>query len=396
MKIKEYMKPIAMGLLVVFACLGLGRFAFGMVLPLMQEDLAMNATQAGIVGSANFLGYFVGLFAVSKTYTRFGPAALISQALYVQAGSIVLMALVPHYLFAALFFSVTGFFGALANIGIMTYIAQVVPSHMKGRATGIVVAGIGLAVIFSSLIVPTFEKFLPYAWRVSWGVFAVCIVLISLWARRVMLCFPVHPNAHSTKNANLFLGEILRSHAFWHTGILFLLFGATAIMFMTFFVAAVSDTYGASTQISGIFWALLGVTSLFSGPFFGAVSDTIGRYKTLAILFGFQALAHSLLAFEVPLAWVFLSAALFGFSTWAVPSIMATLSSELFGLSHTARIMSLITLFFGVGQIVGPLLAGVMRDVTGSYSVAFACSSTVLFGALLLSLYAQYIQRRAG
>ncbi len=390
------MKPIAMGLLVVFACLGLGRFAFGMVLPLMQEDLAMNTTQAGIVGSANFLGYFVGLFAVSKTYTRFGPAALISQALYVQAGSIVLMALVPHYLFAALFFSVTGFFGALANIGIMTYIAQVVPSHMKGRATGIVVAGIGLAVIFSSLIVPTFEKFLPYAWRVSWGVFAVCIVLISLWARRVMLCFPVHPNAHSAKNTSLFLGDILRSRAFWHTGILFLLFGATAIMFMTFFVAAVSDTYGASTQISGIFWALLGVTSLFSGPFFGAVSDTIGRYKTLAILFGLQALAHSLLAFEVPLAWVFLSAALFGFSTWAVPSIMATLSSELFGLSHTARIMSLITLFFGVGQIVGPLLAGVMRDATGSYSVAFACSSTVLFGALLLSLYAQYIQRRAG
>ncbi|MBN2965484.1 YbfB/YjiJ family MFS transporter [Sulfurospirillum sp. T05] len=391
---KEYVKPIIMGLLVVFACLGLGRFAFGMVLPLMQEELSMNATQAGLVGSANFLGYFIGLFIVSKTYTRFGPSLLVSWALFVQAFSMVLMAVAPHYLLAALFFSATGFFGALANIGIMTYIAQVVPPKMKGRATGIVVAGIGLAVIFSSLIVPTFEKFLPYAWRISWGVFALSIVLIGLWARSVMARFLVQANAHHAKGDTLLLRDIVRSRAFWHTGILFLLFGTTAIMFMTFFVAAVSDTYGASTQVSGIFWALLGVTSLFSGPFFGAVSDTIGRYKTLAILFGLQALAHSLLAFEVPLAWVFLSAGVFGFSTWAVPSIMATLSSELFGLSHTARIMSLITLFFGIGQMVGPLLAGIIRDLTGSYTFAFACSSSVLLGALFLSLYAQRSQKR--
>ncbi|MDD3463816.1 MAG: YbfB/YjiJ family MFS transporter [Sulfurospirillaceae bacterium] len=59
---KEHLKPLICGIFIVFECLGLARFAFGMILPNMQIELGMNATQAGIVGSANFFGCFVGLF----------------------------------------------------------------------------------------------------------------------------------------------------------------------------------------------------------------------------------------------------------------------------------------------------------------------------------------------
>jgi MFS family permease len=156
-------------------------------------------------------------------------------------------------------------------------------------------------------------------------------------------------------------------------------------MYMTFFVATAMSKWQVSTEISGTFWAMLGVTSLFSGPFFGAVSDRIGRYATLTILFGLQACAHALLFFSLPSAWLFVSAAVFGFSTWAVPSTMATLSSELFGASHTARILGFVTLFFGVGQIIGPLCAGILTDYTGDFGVAFGASTLFLLFASLFS-----------
>lgn len=384
MSLKAHAKPIFISLLVVFSCLGLARFAFGMILPDMQHELHMSATEAGMVGSANFIGYFIGLFAVAPFYAKWGASVLISRALWIQAASMMAMACAPHYSVAALFFTLTGFFGALANIGIMTYIAQRVPAHIKGRATGMVVAGIGFAIIMSGIVVPLLASFIEHPWRISWGFFASIIALIAYLAQGVLARFPID-SVHNQAQSLLSLTTILRSLSFWKTGVLFFLFGMSAIMFMTFFVVAVSEQWHASTTLSGTFWALLGVSSLFSGPVFGIVSDRLGRYKTLAIVFFVQAFSHACLALGLPLSWLLLSALLFGFSTWAVPSIITTLSNELFGSAYTARILGLVTLFFGVGQMVGPLLAGVTRDLTGSYTVAFTCSSLLLLSGVALA-----------
>lgn len=384
--LREHLKPLIAGIFVVFSCLGLARFAFGMIVPNMQLELGMNATQAGIVGSSNFLGYFIGLFVIAPFYKTFGPAKLISRSLWTQGASMVFMALSPHYLLAALFFSVTGFFGALANIAIMTYIAQVVPPQIKGRATGIVVAGIGLGIIASGAIVPLVEWFSPVSWRISWAVFACFIVIIGLKTYAILLQFIPHPTGQSV-HETLYLRQIVRFGPFWRTGFLFFMFGMTAIMYMTFFVATAVNKWHISTEISGTFWAVLGITSLFSGPFFGILSDRIGRYMTLGILFGLQACAHLFLFLSLPSFWLMVSASLFGFSTWAVPSIMTTLSSELFGSVHTARILGFITLFFGVGQIIGPLGAGILTDFTHDFGVAFGVSTLCLIFASVCSFY---------
>lgn len=386
MSLREHIKPLIAGVFIVFSCLGLARFAFGMILPNMQVDLGMNATEAGIVGSANFLGYFIGLFTVSYFYARFSVAKLISRSLWTQGASMLLMAFAPHYIWAAMSFVITGFFGAIANIAVMTYIAQVVPAQIKGRATGVVVAGIGLSIIISGAIVPLVEQNFPISWRISWGIFAFFIMCVGFYTYKVLLSFVPHAsNVHSVDK--LALKEIFTDIPFLRTGFLFFMFGMTAIMYMTFFVAAAVTQWHVSTEISGTFWAILGITSIFSGPVFGIISDKIGRYKTLGILFALQAIAHCFLAFPVPSIYLLFSAGIFGFSTWAVPSIMATLSAELFGASHTAKILSLITLFFGVGQMIGPLAAGIVTDITGDYKVIFGFSAACLVFASLFSLY---------
>ena len=74
--LREYLKPLLAGIFIVFSCLGLARFAFGMILPNMQLELGMNATQAGLVGSSNFLGYFIGLLLLPLFMQNLAPQNL--------------------------------------------------------------------------------------------------------------------------------------------------------------------------------------------------------------------------------------------------------------------------------------------------------------------------------
>ena len=104
MSLRYHIAPLIAGIFIVFSCLGLARFAFGMILPNMQIELGMNATQAGIVGSANFIGYFIGLFGVARFYAKYSVATLITGSLWVQATSMLLMAIAPHYIWVSIAF----------------------------------------------------------------------------------------------------------------------------------------------------------------------------------------------------------------------------------------------------------------------------------------------------
>ncbi len=89
MSLHYHIAPHVAGIFIVFSCLGLARFAFGMILSNMQIELGMNATQAGIVGNANFIGYFIGLFGVARFYAKYSIATLITRSLWTQAVSML-------------------------------------------------------------------------------------------------------------------------------------------------------------------------------------------------------------------------------------------------------------------------------------------------------------------
>ncbi len=358
-----------------------------MVLPNMQIDLGLNTTQIGFIGSANFLGYLLGLFLTGKFYAKFGPSTLIKRSLLTQSFCMLVMAMSSNYLVASLFFGIAGFFGAMSNISVMTYVTQIVPKAIKGKATGVVVMGIGSSIIFSGMIVPLFDKFYDeFSWRISWFSFAIIIFSIAFIIKKG-LNFPLHVTAIKS-SSSYSLKNTFSDTKFLQVAFIYLLFGVTYVVYMTFFVLAAEVKWQVSTEVSGIFWTLLGFASLFSGPVFGAIADKIGNYKTLSLIFFIQIIAHAILSFNSPITLVWFSALLFGLSAWGVPTIMAILSSELFGMSHTAKILSLVTIFFAIGQIVGPVGAGYIIDTFNEFSYAFLISTVLAFIGFLLSLTA--------
>jgi len=391
--LKKYKTALVACILVVFSCIGLARFSFGMILPNMQVDLSLSTTQIGLIGSANFLGYLLGLFFTGTFYAKFGPAILIKRSLLTQSFCMLVMVVSDNYLFSSLVFCVAGFFGAMANISVMTYITQIVPKAIKGKATGIIVMGIGSSIIFSGMIVPLFDKFYnEFSWRISWFSFAVIIFIISFIIKKG-LSFPLHVTTVTT-SSNYSLQKTFSDKKFLQVASIYLLFGITYVVYMTFFVLAAEVKWQVSTEVSGIFWTLLGFASLLSGPIFGAIADKLGNYKTLSLIFFIQVIAHAILSFNAPITLVWFSALLFGISAWGVPTIMAILSSELFGITHTAKILSFVTIFFAIGQIAGPVGAGYIVDVYGDFAYTFLVSSSLAFVGFLLAFWVDKSQKR--
>ena len=94
------------------------------------------------------------------------------------------------------------------------------------------------------------------------------------------------------------------------------------------------------------------------------------------------ALSYLIFAFWKDTTGFYVSAVVFGIAAFSVPTIMAAASGDAVGGSLAPAGLGFITLFFGIGQALGPAIGGWMKDMTGTFTYAFVLSATVsLLGA---------------
>lgn len=384
---KPYRHVLLYALLIIFVSIGLGRFSFGMILPNLQEDLQISTTLSGFIGTSNFIGYFIGIFFVSYLYKKYESAHMLFSILLLQALSMFAMAFSTNYLTASLLYAFTGAFSAISNVSIMVYISHIVPEKLRGKALGIVVTGIGLGIILSGFYVPIIESIVEQAsWRVSCVTFALITLIVAFMVKQ-----GIKPDEHKNDHAKAErFTTALRNRDFWKISFIYVIFGMTYVVFVTYFVFASMDKYDLAIANSGYFWSLLGFMSLISGPLFGSIADRIGAYKTLIIVYSLLMIANLILALDVPSGMLILSAIAFGISAWSVPSLVALLTSLHFGKHRTAQIFSMITILFAAGQTIGPVFSGYVYDVSHSFDVVFLlCALLCLLGVFFSFIFSK-------
>ena len=382
-------RPILLAsLLILFACLGLGRFGFGMVLPNMEQSLQISTTLSGVIGTANFFGYFLGIFFVSFLYKRFQTSSLLASMLVLQAFSMSAMTFTQHYEIVAFFYALSGFFSAISNVAIMVYIAHIIPEKQRGKALGFIITGFGYAIIFSGFYVPFIEQTIPlYSWQTSWNSFAFLTFIIAIITKLTL----VQKDIQEEEPKEIFnIKKTLQQSAFWKIVWIYLVFGLTYVVYVTYFVYAVMDKYTLNINQGGDFWAVLGLMSLISGPLLGAIADRIGAYKTLIIVYLTLSISHMILAFDMPYSMILVSVILFGLTAWSIPPLVTLLTSIHFGKHKTAQVFSMITIIFAIGQTIAPVIAGYVYDIKGSFnSVFFVCMLLCLIAALSAFIFSK-------
>jgi predicted MFS family arabinose efflux permease len=177
--------------------------------------------------------------------------------------------------------------------------------------------------------------------------------------------------------------NVYRSSRVWHLGLVYIAFGFAYIIYVTFFIKYLITEGGYTPTGAGSLFMVVGWASLFCGLIWGPVSDIIGRKLALVFIYLMHAVSFSLFALWPEPAGFIISAILFGLSAWSMPAVMAAACGDLLGPRLAAAGLGFVTLFFGIGQAVGPSAAGAIADATGSLAPALLLAGGVsLLGAV--------------
>jgi predicted MFS family arabinose efflux permease len=172
-----------------------------------------------------------------------------------------------------------------------------------------------------------------------------------------------------------------------HLGGIYFLFGFTVVIYVTFVVTTLITEYGFSEAVAGRFWVWFGLLGMLAGPIFGSLSDLFGRARTLVLVYALQGLSFLLLALNPFSGSIFFSIGIFALCAWSVPSIMAAAAGDYMGSLRAAAGFATLTLFFSMGQITGPAIAGMMAERSGSFSQAYLMAGLLMAIGALLSMF---------
>lgn len=394
---------LAMATLVVFASLGLARFGYTLVLPAMQSTLGMDNAQAGVLATANLVGYLLLAVAGGALAARFGPRAVISAGLLVVAGGMAMTGLAQGFTDAALWRGVTGVGSGASNVPVMGLLAAWFSRRRRGLAAGIGVTGSSLAFILLGPLVPRLLASYggDQGWRVSWFIFAAVVLALAALSFVVLRNRPggtVTPPGgkdSALRPPAMGWGRVYRSRVVWHLGITYAAFGFSYIIYLTFFAKYLMAEGGYSEASAGRLFMIVGWLSLLCGLIWGSVSDAIGRRATMVIVFLIHTVAFGLFAWGASPACFIASAVLFGISAWSLPAIVAAACGDLLGARLAPAGLGFVTFFFGIGQAAGPAVAGNLADATRSLGPAmWLAAGVALAGAVSALLLREEVLSR--
>jgi MFS family permease len=182
-------------------------------------------------------------------------------------------------------------------------------------------------------------------------------------------------------------GKVYKMKALWYLGMVYFFYGLSYIIYMVFFAAYLVKEMGYTEAWAGGLWATVGGLSIFCGVIWGGISDRIGRGKGAAMAYlvlGVSYIVYALFKSEVGF---YLSAILFGLTAWSIPTIMAAAAGDFVGPRLAPAALGFITLFFGIGQSIGPALGGYLADVSHSFSLPFLIAGGISFMGMIFSFY---------
>ncbi len=386
--------------LVALGALGFGRFSYPVILPAMKQGLNISYEQAGLIDSSSSIGYLALSVIAGFVASRFGPRKVISVSMALLGVSLIGTGFAPDFFMALVMRILTGIGSGGSNVPVMALASAWFASSKRGLASGVITGGIGMGLFISGIAVPGIISGNGLAgWRYAWYFLGALVLLISLISFALLRNRPqemglapvgepasphVSPAATSNGQGHLQSAKgIYRMPVLWHLAFIYVLFGFSYITYSTFFAAYLTREGGLTAAAAGSLWALAGLLSVVSGSIWGMVSDIWGRKYGLALVFLVQAISFFTFA-AVPNAYAFYaSAILFGLTAWSIPAIMAAACGDYGGPRLAPAVLGSITLFFGIGQALGPAVGGRIADVTGSFAPAFflaAAASTL--GAL--------------
>src|SRR6202022_4440133 len=352
--------------------LGIGRFAYSLVLPDMRDALGWSYSAAGFMNTINAAGYLAGALMASRLAKRFGLSAAVRWGTLACVVSLALCAVSGNFIilsFARLLAGLGAAVGFVAGGALAARIAQSQPRRANFLLS-LFYAGPGLGILSSGLIAPfVLQAFGPGSWWIVWWAMTLLTTVMAI----PLLLTPIGARADFTNAAPTRF--VIKPVLIYLIG--YFLFGAGYIAYMTFMIAYIRDAGGGAAAQSA-FWSLIGL-SAFATPWVWRSVLALNRGGiSTAIILGVNAIGAALPLLGHSTAWLTASALVFGVSFFAL--VGSTTAFVRFNYSPAAwpTAIAAMTIAFGIGQTLGPIFTGAITDALGSLSYALNAGAAML------------------
>ena len=374
--------------------LGMTRFAYALLLPPMREDLSWTYTLAGSMNTFNAVGYLIGALITPYMLKRWGAVLVLI------SGSFI----------ASMLMAFTGFFsetpvlllqrllagGVSASVFVSGgLLAARLGAHLpsqSGLLLGLYYGGTGWGIALSAVLVPAAllaanEQALVHPWAWAWWSLALACFIMTLVlfvVRSPMKRWTSELTLLETKDA-IPKGQAFQMHwPDWVFGLAgYGLFGVGYIGYMTFVVALLREQGASATEIT-LFYALLGLAVLASSRVWAGLLNRYRGGQSLSILNALLSLATVIPVITSSWPMMLVSGLLFGGVFLSVVASTTAMVKHNLVPSQWAAGISVFTVVFAVGQIIGPTMVGWIADGPGGLQRGLLFSAAaLLIGAVL-------------
>ena len=366
--------------------LGLARFSYGLLLPVMREDLHWSYMVAGTMNTANAIGYLIGALLSPAMMRKISVNRFFIISCLITAIFLFLSGCTDQTAALFTYRVIAGISSAWAFVAggvLAAQLGSIYPGR-SGLLLGIYYGGPGLGITLSSLILPMVGRWAndihwEHPWQLSWYAIAlICLVLTFVLIKPVQSIPAVPPKkaGHS--------GTPIKTYIPVLAG--YFMFGVGYIGYMTFVVALLKQLGLASTTLN-IFYALLGMAVMASSRLWAKLLDHFKGGQSLAILNTLLGIASFIPAFlaiygaemdGAAILAIFFSGLLFGgVFLSAVASTTAFVKHNMPQSDWVGGITA-FTSIFAAGQIVGPTIVGWISDGQGGLAQGLVLSGAAL------------------
>jgi predicted MFS family arabinose efflux permease len=377
----ESLRPLRFalgGMIAMAVAMGFGRFVYTPILPGMMDELGLSAADAGLIASANYVGYLLGAVVAAGGWAHERERSVMLWAVAASAALAAAMALTD----SLTMFMVIRFLAGMASAFVLIFVSTIVFSHLalagRNDLQAMHFGGVGTGIAISSAMMAALIA-VHAAWPDGWlgsailsalGFLAVWFLidegpLVSGTARR-----------ESRLPSSLPLAKVIIAYG---------IFGFGYVVTATFLVAIVRQSE-AGRIFEAIVWLVTGLAAIPSIWLWNKVAARLGLTVAFAIGCVVEAIgvvaSVSVGGYSGPL----LAGVLLGGTFIAITAI-GIQAGRLLAPEAPRRVLALMTAAFGIGQIIGPIFAGFAAEWSGSFTVPSigAALALLLCGAIAWS-----------
>jgi predicted MFS family arabinose efflux permease len=371
--------------------MGLGRFAFTPMLPIMLHEGKLQLEAGGVLASLNYLGYFLG--AVSCAAIGFKAKTMVRGGLAATAVLLIGMGVLHSFTSWGILRTAAGVMSAWVFVFASGWGLRRLAETNSPALAGVIYTGPGIGIAMTGLLGGALGRWGSEAGWIGLGVLAVVLVAL-IW--RVFDDGDLPAASGSTAAPAAAAGPVTsasaRSDAIWLVA-LYGLAGFGYIITATFLPVIARQALPGSSW-PDFFWPLFGL-AIIPGALIGARAPVHWDNRLLlAVAYALQALGVVLSVAWPTITGFALGSLLLGMPFTAITLFAMRDARRLRG-NAAAGLIGYATASYGVGQIIGPLFAAPLAQRTGSFQLPLLVAAAALaLGSVLFALVWSKSRRR--